>query len=195
MSAKLWRSQEEEWMSNYYITRVKTGSQVVWRSDELEIRCGRENQHPADWAPQAPVEQLRRTGKKRYYGHKTWGLICCSSVRVSNSLSHTTLSIKWEVYDFSKELCRSSLLCHCVLHADVCVLYGYTTRATKVRERKKKRKTKNNKTVKRISKKEQRKWYIKVIKERKKKERKKERNVRKQGKNKKQAKKKKTRTK
>ena len=29
---------------------------------------------------------------------------------VSNSLSHTTLSIKWEVY-FSKELCRSSLLC------------------------------------------------------------------------------------
>ena len=28
---------------------------------------------------------------------------------VSNSLSHTTLSIKWDVY-FSKELCRSSLL-------------------------------------------------------------------------------------
>ena len=29
---------------------------------------------------------------------------------VSNSLSRTTLSIKWEVY-FSKRLCRSSLLC------------------------------------------------------------------------------------
>ena len=23
---------------------------VIWRSDELEIRCGRENQHPAEWA-------------------------------------------------------------------------------------------------------------------------------------------------
>ena len=31
---------------------------------------------------------------------------------VSNSLSHTTLSVKWEVY-FSKRLCRSSLLCRC----------------------------------------------------------------------------------
>ena len=31
---------------------------------------------------------------------------------VSSSLSHTTLSIKWEVY-FSKELCHSSLLCRC----------------------------------------------------------------------------------
>ena len=29
---------------------------------------------------------------------------------VSNSLSHTTLSIKWEVY-FSNELCHSNLLC------------------------------------------------------------------------------------
>ena len=56
---------------------------------------------------------------------------------VSNSLSHTTFQIKWEVY-FSKRLCRSSsLLCRCVLHAyvDVYVLcvcivghgHGYTT--------------------------------------------------------------------
>ena len=39
---------------------------------------------------------------------------------VSNSLSHTTLSIKWEVY-FSKELCRSSLLCR------YAYAYEYTT--------------------------------------------------------------------
>ena len=37
---------------------VKTGSQLVWRPDQLEIRCGRESQHPAEWAPGPPIEQL-----------------------------------------------------------------------------------------------------------------------------------------
>ena len=41
-----------------------------WRSDELEIRCVRENQHLAEWAPRPPVKQHRRTGKKRCNGHK-----------------------------------------------------------------------------------------------------------------------------
>ena len=44
------------------------GDQMSWRSDELEIRCGFENQHLAEWAPRIPVEQPRRTGKKRCYG-------------------------------------------------------------------------------------------------------------------------------
>ena len=137
MSAKFWRSQEEEWVSNYYITRVKTGSQSVgdqmsWRSDQLEIRCGRENQHPERLGPQAPAEQSRRTGKKRRCGHKSGGgSICCSSVRCPTHLSHTTLSIKWEVY-FSKELCRSSLLCHrydsvCICICVCIVGHGYAT--------------------------------------------------------------------
>ena len=46
---------------------------------------------------------------------------------VSNSLSHTTLSIKWEVY-FSKELCRSSLLCRydsaCICRC-ICIMWLY----------------------------------------------------------------------
>ena len=29
---------------------VKTGSQSVWRPDQLETRCGRESQHPAEGA-------------------------------------------------------------------------------------------------------------------------------------------------
>ena len=41
--------------------------------NELEIRCGRENQHPAEWAPRPPVELPRRTGKKRCYGLKSRG--------------------------------------------------------------------------------------------------------------------------
>ena len=53
LSAKLRRSQEEEWASNYYITLVTGGS------DELEIRCGRENQHPAEGALRPPIEQLQ----------------------------------------------------------------------------------------------------------------------------------------
>ena len=43
---------------------------------------------------------------------------------VSNSSHTQPFQIKCEVY-FSKELCRSSLLCRCILH--VYVLCGYTT--------------------------------------------------------------------
>ena len=55
------------------------------------------------------------------------GSICCSLCSVSNSLSHTTLSIKWEV-DFSKELCRSSLLL-CRRYDSVCrcIMWLYNT--------------------------------------------------------------------
>ena len=77
----------------------KSGS---WISDELEIRCGRENQHPSPrtprtpdcevevqiswredvgmrtmsqrgWAPRPPIEQPRRTAKKRCSGQKSGG--------------------------------------------------------------------------------------------------------------------------
>ena len=83
---------------------VKTGSQLVWRPDQLEIRCGRENQHPERLGPQG-------TG---WAGHKSGGQYAA----VSNSLSHSEtfsnpfepFQIKWEVY-FSKELCHLSLLC------------------------------------------------------------------------------------
>ncbi len=39
--------------------------------NQLEIKCGRENQHPERLGSQ--VEQPRRTGKKRCYGHKSGG--------------------------------------------------------------------------------------------------------------------------
>ena len=80
---------------------------ISWGSDELEIRCGRENQHP-----QAPGWAAQENRKETWLWPIEWGSICCSICSVSISLSHTTLSIKWEVY-FSKELCRSSLLCCC----------------------------------------------------------------------------------
>ena len=85
---------------------------VQRKFNQLEIRCGRENQHLAEWAPRPSVEQPRRTEKKRGYGHKS------GSPTLSLSLSHSktfnnpfeTFQIKCEEY-FSKRLCCSSLLC------------------------------------------------------------------------------------
>ena len=96
---------------------VKTGSQAVWRPDQLETRCGRESQHPAEGALRPLINQFgdqtswredagmrkcpgeagppdpllsspRRTRKKHCSGHRSWGSICCSSVR-SPTPSHT----------------------------------------------------------------------------------------------------------
>ena len=76
--------QEEEWVSKYY-------NSVHRKFDQLEIRCGRENQHPAEgalrprlsscsWREDAGMRTMsqrggapRRTGKKQSYGHKCGG--------------------------------------------------------------------------------------------------------------------------
>ena len=107
---------------------------------QLETRCSRESQHPAEWALRPSIERLqlefRIVGEKMLewgtYPREAgppgpllsspgeWERNAVVAIRVgvnmlqfclvSNSLSHTTLSMKWEVY-FSKELCCSSSLC------------------------------------------------------------------------------------
>ena len=37
---------------------MKTGSQLVWRPDQLVTRCGRESQHPAEGVLRLPIESL-----------------------------------------------------------------------------------------------------------------------------------------
>ena len=107
---QLWRLQEEGGVELLY-NSVKTGSQLVWRSDPLVTSCGRASQRL--W----PIER---------------GSICCSSVRSPIPFHTQPFQIKWEVY-FSKRLCRSSSLCRCILHAYVlcvCIVghgHGYTT--------------------------------------------------------------------
>ena len=86
------------WVSNYYITPA-TGS-----SDQLERRCWNESHVPAEAWPQAPGWAAQENGKEILLWPEEWGSICCSSVQSPTHLSHTTLSIKIEVY-FSKELC------------------------------------------------------------------------------------------
>ena len=141
------------WASNYYITRC-TGSSISWRW------CGREDQHPAEGALRPSIELLQleirpvgekmlewgtctreagfpgprlssqENGKKNTVMAIRVGVNMSQFYSVSNSLSHTTLSIKWEVY-FSKELCCSSLLCCRYDSACLCVCivgHGYTTR-------------------------------------------------------------------
>ena len=145
LSTKLWCSQEEEWVSNYYITPV-TGS-----SNQLEIRCGRENQHPTEWALRTPNWAVAVREKVLEWGPcpreakppGPWlsspgeqekntvmalrvGVNMLQFCSVSNSLSHTTLSIKWEV-NFSKELCCSSLLCcrYDSAYRCICIMWLY----------------------------------------------------------------------
>ena len=110
----------------------KSGS---WRSDELEIRCGRENQHPERLGPLVPGWAAQENRKETLLWPIEWGSICCSSVR-SPTPSHSKtfcnpfepFQIKWEVC-FSKELCRSSLLCR--RYDSACILCGYTTQRLK----------------------------------------------------------------
>ena len=86
--------------------------------DKLEIRCGRENQHPERLGPQAPGWAAQENKKETLMAIRV-GVNMLQFCSVSNSLSHTTLSIKWEVY-FSKRLCCSSLLCRCYDSACIC---------------------------------------------------------------------------
>ena len=110
-----------EWAIELLYNLVKTGSQWVWRSDQLVIRCGRESQHPAEWAHRPPVEQPWRTRKTQRWWPEEWGVNMLQLCSVSNSLSHTNLSIKWEVYFFLK---KSLLVFIIVLHESA---YEYTT--------------------------------------------------------------------
>ena len=113
------------WMSNYYITRC-TGSSISWRSDELEKRCGRENQHPKRLGSQTPGWAAQENGKETLL----WLYVRSPTPSHSKTFSNRfePFQIKWEVY-FSKELCRSSLLCRSYDSACMCVCivdHGYT---------------------------------------------------------------------
>ena len=84
---------------------ISWGDQTSWREDAGMRTCLREAGPPGLWLS-SPGEWERNAVIANRVGINM--LQFCS---VSNSLSHTTLSIKWEVY-FSKNLCRPSLLYH-----------------------------------------------------------------------------------
>ena len=115
--------------------------------DQLETRCGKESQHQAEGAIRPPINQFGdQTSWREDAGMRTCpreagppgprlsspgererntvkanrvGVNMLQFCSVSKSLSHKTLSIKWEVY-FSRELYRSSLLCRRYDSACIC---------------------------------------------------------------------------
>ena len=60
------------WTLKYYITQC-TGNSSSWGSDELEIRCGRENQHPERLGPQDPGWAAQENGKETRLWPIEWG--------------------------------------------------------------------------------------------------------------------------
>ena len=100
---------------------VKTGSQLVWTPDRLVTSCGRESQHPAEWALRPPVEQHQEKWKETLMAIRV-GVNMLQFCSVSNSLSHTTFQIKWEVQTVSLVFIMASL--SWFMHASA---YDYTT--------------------------------------------------------------------
>ena len=131
--------------------KKKVGIELLYKSvhrkfNHLEIRCSREDQHPAEWALWTP-DWAVAVGVQISWGQdaveketllwpEEWWSICCRTVRSPTPSHSKTFSnpfkpfqIKREVY-FSKEPCRSSLLCRRYDSACICVCivgHGYTT--------------------------------------------------------------------
>ena len=140
---RIWPWPWTGWMSAICDAhKKKVGVELLYNSvhrkfNQLEIRCGRENQQPERLGPRGPGWAAQENGKETLLWPLEWrGSICFSSVRSPTpSLSKTfsnpfePFQIKWEVY-FSKELCRSSLLCRRYDSACICVCivgHGYAT--------------------------------------------------------------------
>ena len=78
-------------------SRLRVGDQTSWWEN-----AGLRNMSQRGWAPRPPVEQRRRTGKKRLWQIE-WGSICCNFVRSPTPSHSQPFQIKWEVY-FSKNI-------------------------------------------------------------------------------------------
>ena len=100
---------------------VSFGDQTSWWQDAVE-KASTQQSGPSGPRLSSPGERERNAFMAIGVGVNM--LQFCS---VSNSLSHTTLSIKWEVY-FSRELCRSSLLCRRYDSACRCIWVCNTNR-------------------------------------------------------------------
>ena len=103
--------------------------------EQLEFRWVGEKMLEWGPCPREPGPRLKSPGERERNAIMAIrvGYNMMQFCSVSNSLSHTTLSMKWEVY-FPKELCRSSLLlCRrydsaCICRCVCIVVHGYTTK-------------------------------------------------------------------
>ncbi len=129
-----------EWAIELLYNSVITGSQMSWRSDELETRCGRENHHPAEgalgvtrcgresqhsaesWAPGSPVEHQENE-------KDTTLMVIRVGVNILQSLFSLQLPLTRKPYNkvrgifFKEVFARLYSLCHYDSAAYVYVLY------------------------------------------------------------------------
>ena len=150
-------STRRRWVLNNYIT-LCTGNSISWRQDAVEKAStqqgGPSGPRLSSCSWRSGQLGIRRVGDKMRQwkpacreagppdprlsspGERERNAVIANRVRanmlqfcsVSNSLSHTTLSIKWDVY-FSKRLCRSSLLCRRYDSACICI-WIYNTKSS-----------------------------------------------------------------
>ena len=98
---------------------LKTGSQLVWRPDQLVRRYWNENMSQRGWALRPPVEQPRRTRTTHGDVRRGWGGQYVAVFVQSPTPSHTQpFQIKWEVYFFKEVFAR---LHYCVNMYSVCI--------------------------------------------------------------------------
>ena len=124
---------DTEWAIELLYNSVKTGSQLVWGPDPLVTRCGRESQHPAEWAPGPPVEQPWRQERHNADGHKSGGEYIAVLFGLQLPLTHKPFQIKWEVYFFKEVFARLYSLrqyafcLYMYIYIYAYLLGGYTT--------------------------------------------------------------------
>ena len=144
-----------EWVLNCDVHKKKVCVELLYNTvhrkfNQLETRCDRESQHPAEWALRPPIEQLQleirsvgyqtswredaglRNMFQRGWAPRPPGWAAQENRSVSQFVAVLFgLQLPHTHNPFNKELCRSSLLC-CVyaficIDVDVYVLCGYTT--------------------------------------------------------------------
>ena len=108
-----------EWAIELLYNLVKTGSQLVWRSDPLVTICDRESQHPVEWAPGPPVEQHQENGKETLMAIRVEINMLQSLFGLQLPLTQP-FQIKWEVY-FFKEVFACLYYCVNMYSACICV--------------------------------------------------------------------------
>ena len=131
------------WAMNYYIT-LCTGNSISWRQNAVGEASTQQSGPPGprlsssswekmlDWGtcPREagpPGAQVSSSGERERNadGHMSGGQYV--AVLFGLQLPHTQhFQIKWEVY-FSKEKCRSSLLCRCYdsAYRCICIMWLY----------------------------------------------------------------------
>ena len=113
---------------------------MSWGPEKLLMKCGRESQHSAEsWAPWPPVEHQENEKDTKLTAIRV-GVNILHFCSVSSSLSHTNVTIKWEVYFVKEVFARPLSLCRCdsfCMYISIFIIWLYNTTSHKYLNKKK----------------------------------------------------------